>query len=343
MFQTGKKNIFITILINIAILFAVLTIFYLQYSMDLTLLESKLLNFMFIIPIFLAVYRFGTIYGMGVGAAALVCYIVFPNWSDAIYPPALLILFCQMLISAIVFAFVSSVRKKIWVMSTEIKEKNELVKKADDKSNSDVLEVLIKVIDAKDSYTYQHSRRVAYYAKCLAMSSGLSEEAADRVYIAGMLHDIGKIGLNENILNKSTKLDENERQEASRHPIIGARIAENLNCFKDVIPGIYYHHEVYNGSGYPEGLKGNAIPLTARILSIADAFDAMTSDRSYRAGMPVENAVKRLIENIGNQFDPHLIVTFIDLIKNKAIYIESRSIQSQNSKKTVMDEVFDNL
>jgi putative nucleotidyltransferase with HDIG domain len=219
-------------------------------------------------------------------------------------------------------SLIGSIKKNEREMAYEISEKDELVKKSDTRSNNDLLEVLVKVIDAKDSYTYQHSKRVAYYSKCLALSNGFSEEESERVYVAGMLHDVGKIGMNESILNKSTMLTEQEKQEASRHPIVGARIAENLNCFKDVIPAIYYHHEVYNGTGYPEGLKGDNIPMAARILSIADAFDAMTSNRSYRIGMTVEEAVKRMVENIGNQFDPHLVVSFIDLIKNKGIFIE---------------------
>jgi len=323
---TNKKNLILNILFNMAILLFVFGIVAVQYGMDLTLLESKLLNFMFMIPVSLAVYRFGIEYGIAISLAAIICHFVFPlnEWSSSYRLPALMILASQLLMFAIWSLLVIKVKKKFAALDAEIQKKDGLIKKADDKSNSDILEVLVKVIDAKDAYTYQHSKRVAYYAKSLAISSGLSEEAADRIYIAGMLHDIGKIGLNENILNKSTLLTENEKLEAARHPMIGARIAENLNCFKDVIPGIYYHHEVYNGSGHPEGLRGDAIPLAARIISIADAFDAMTSDRSYRVGMPVEDAVKRLIENIGNQFDPHLIVTFIDLLKNKAIFIEAK-------------------
>lgn len=260
--------------------------------------------------------------------AMTTCHFIFPvnERIRSFSPLVLTILAGQILLFILLLIFIINIKKKISSLNAEIQKKNERIKKGDDRSNSDIMEILVKVIDAKDSYTYQHSKRVAFYAKSLALCSGLSEEAAERVYIAGMLHDVGKIGLNENILNKSTRLDENEKQEASRHPVIGARIAENLNCIKDVIPAIYYHHEVYNGSGYPEKLKGDNIPLPARILSIADAFDAMTSDRSYRIGMPVESAVKQLIENIGNQFDPHLIVAFIDLLKNKTIFVEAKKV-----------------
>ena len=326
--RKGNKYIFITILINIIIVFSVLEIIYAQYTMDFTLLESKLLNFMFIIPFFIAVYWHGPVYGACIGLVAVGCYFAFPvnEGITSLHPLGIAIIFCQIIIFLLWSLYIGNVKRKIAQLDVEINEKEERILKAEDKNNSDILEVLLKVIDAKDSYTYQHSKRVAFYAKSLALSAGLSEESAERVYIAGMLHDIGKIGLNENILNKSTSLNENEKQEASRHPIIGARIAENLNCFKDVIPGIYYHHEVYNGSGYPEGLKGTAIPLAARILSIADAFDAMTSDRSYRVGMSVEEAVRRLLGNIGNQFDPDLIVAFIDLVRNKAILVKPRNI-----------------
>ena len=323
-----KRNqyVLLTILINFIIVFSVLEIIYAQSTMDLTLLESKLLNFMFIIPFFIAMYWHGPGYGICIGWVAAGCYFVFPanEGITSLHPLGLAVFICQVIIFTLWALYIVRVKRKITLLDVEISEKEKRILRAEDKSNNDILEVLLKVIDAKDSYTYQHSKRVAYYAKCLAISAGIPEETAERVYIAGMLHDIGKIGLNENILNKITALDENEKQEASRHPVIGARIAENLNCFKDVIPGIYYHHEVYDGSGYPEGLKGDEIPLPARILSIADAFDAMTSDRSYRIGMPVEDAVRRLLGNIGNQFDPDLIVTFIDLVRNKSIHVKTK-------------------
>ena len=344
LYKTGKKSVFISILINIIILGFVAGILYVQFTADLTLLESRLLNLVFIIPIFLALVRYGLLYGLLLGALALACHVFFPDTSAILDLRGLIILCCQIVSFILMSSLIGSIRKNEREMAIEISEKNELVKKSDTRSNNDLLEVLVKVIDAKDSYTYQHSKRVAYYAKCLALSNGFSEEASERVYVAGMLHDVGKIGMNESILNKSTMLTEQEKQEASRHPVVGARIAENLNCFKDVIPAIYYHHEVYNGTGYPEGLKGDKIPLAARILSIADAFDAMTSNRSYRIGMTVEEAVKRMVENIGNQFDPHLVVSFIDLIKNKGIFIEKTALPVKPGTAVQKDESeYDNI
>ncbi len=344
LYWKGKKDIFVAIVINILILAFTAGILYAQCTMDLTALESRLLNFIFMIPIFLAFFRFGLGYGLAIGILDILCNFIFPHPDSALYLPGLIVFICQMISFILMASFINGVRQNIFNMADEITKKTEQVKTADARSNSELLEVLVKVIDAKDSYTYQHSKRVAYYARCLALSSGFPEEAAERVYIAGMLHDVGKIGMNENILNKRSALTEAEKAEASRHPIVGARIAENLNCFKDVIPAIYYHHEVYNGSGYPEGLKGEKIPVAARILSIADAFDAMTSSRSYRVGMPVEEAVKRLVENIGNQFDPHLVVRFIDLIKNKGIFVEKREYAAKPGAAVTVDESeYDNI
>lgn len=344
LYKNRKKNVFVSILINIVILGFTAGIIYLQYTADLTLLESKLLNFIFVIPIFLALIRHSLVYGLLIGIVGMACHIFFPELSDLFDPRSLMVFGCQMISFAFMASLIGSIKRNEQQMVLEINEKSELVKKSDTRSNNDLLEVLVKVIDAKDSYTYQHSKRVAYYAKSLALCNGFSEEASERVYVAGMLHDVGKIGMNESILNKSTVLTEQEKQEASRHPVVGARIAENLNCFKDVIPAIYYHHEVYNGTGYPEGLKGEKIPLAARILSIADAFDAMTSNRSYRIGMTVEDAVKRMVENIGNQFDPHLVVSFIDLIKNKGIFIEKTVLQANPGTVVKKDESeYDNI
>ncbi|MHB1485131.1 MAG: HD-GYP domain-containing protein [Saccharofermentanales bacterium] len=331
------KDIFITVLINIVIIVFITALVSMQYFSGMTLLESKLLNFLFIIPVFISVYKHNLYYGTVIIVVAIACNFIFPfsGWEISYSMVTLSILAAQLVMFILSAVFVNHIKDTINDLKSEIKEKDERLIIKDDRNYNDIMEILVKVIDAKDSYTYQHSKRVAYYAKNLAVSFGLSEEAAERVYIAGILHDVGKIGLNENILNKKTKLDENEKLEAIRHPTIGARIAENLNCFKDVIPGIYYHHEVYNGSGYPEGLKGDKIPLAARILSIADAFDAMTSDRSYRSKMTVDNAVKRLIENIGIQFDPHLIVTFIDLINNNAIHVDADKVYGYNDRENL--------
>lgn len=178
----------------------------------------------------------------------------------------------------------------------------------------DVSKALLKSVDAKDSYTYKHSQRVAYYSKLLAKSAGISPEETDRIFIAAELHDIGKIGMRDSILNKPEKLSDSEYVTAKDHVIVGARIVSNLEYMKDIVPAIKYHHERYDGQGYPEGLKGEEIPLGARIIAICDSFDAMTSDREYHKGIEVDVAVGFLMNNIGTQYDPDLCILFADLL-----------------------------
>ena len=188
-----------------------------------------------------------------------------------------------------------------------------------DHYNMEVVDALLRAVDAKDSYTYNHSKRVAYYARKLAISAGLPKDESDKIYIAAMLHDIGKIGMKDSILNKTDRLSDMEYVEAKEHVVVGARIATNLENLKEVVPMMLHHHERYDGKGYPEQLKGEDIPVGARIIAISDSFDAMTSDREYRKGMSVEEAAKRLMEAIGTQYDPQLCLIFAEMIRNKSV------------------------
>lgn len=198
-------------------------------------------------------------------------------------------------------------RKKDELIKEKLMEKNELIR------------TLLRAIDAKDSYTYLHSTRVSNYAASIAKHMKLPKKEVEDIFMSGMLHDIGKIGVKESILHKASRLDEFEMQEILDHPGIGAHIAGNLEYLTGVLPGIHYHHERYDGSGYPEGLKGEEIPLQARILAVADAFDAMTSKRVYRPALPFEDAVKELVRNIGSQFDPEVVLALVELVKNKGV------------------------
>jgi putative nucleotidyltransferase with HDIG domain len=208
-----------------------------------------------------------------------------------------------------------SVIKELWVCKRDSVEAGEI--KSEYKK--ELTEALLKTIDAKDSYTYRHSKRVGYYAKLLAQTHALSPEEAEYIYIAGVLHDIGKIGMPESILNKHERLTEDEYIQVKDHPIIGARIAGNLSGMEPVAPIIFYHHERYDGTGYPERRSKEDIPVGSRIISIVDSFDAMTSDREYRQGMPIEKALQGLLENMGTQYDPQLCITFVDLIRNQGM------------------------
>ncbi len=175
------------------------------------------------------------------------------------------------------------------------------------------IEALAASIDAKDSYTNGHSQRVAHLAWKLAIAAGLDDEAAERVRISGLLHDVGKIGVPEAILCKPGKLEDHEFEQIKQHPGIGARILKDIPFLSDIIPGVLYHHERLDGRGYPEGLSGDDVPMIARILCIADSFDAMSSNRSYRSAMSRERVLTELRNSAGKQFDPELVEHFIRL------------------------------
>jgi diguanylate cyclase (GGDEF)-like protein/putative nucleotidyltransferase with HDIG domain len=173
---------------------------------------------------------------------------------------------------------------------------------------------LASAVDAKDRYTYGHSQKVRTYAVAIAEAVGLKADVVSRISTAAVLHDIGKIGVPDIILNKPAALDEEEWKAIRSHPRIGANIAGNVPSLTTCINGILYHHERWDGTGYPEGLKGDSIPLDARILSVADAFCAMTSSRPYRSALDDKEAIIRIEEGKGSQFDPELVETFIRIV-----------------------------
>ena len=185
--------------------------------------------------------------------------------------------------------------------------------------------VLGSTIEAKDSYTRGHTERVTRYALALAhqmMANGsveLADSFLENLYISGLLHDIGKIGVPEFILNKQGKLTVEEYDIMKRHTITGAEIVRPLSLPKDCVDGIYYHHESFDGSGYPEGIKGLDIPLMAAIISVADAYDAMTSDRPYRQGMSRETALAEIRNKSGIQFHPIVAQAILELGEKNAL------------------------
>lgn len=177
------------------------------------------------------------------------------------------------------------------------------------------VEALRIAVDAKDTYTKGHSDRVAFYSKLIAKEIGISEEEQERIYIGGLFHDIGKIGVPDAILQKQDKLTDDEYSEIKNHTLIGAQIINAATIFEDIIPIVKYHHERFDGKGYPGKLVGEEIPLYARIVTIADAFDAMTSDRQYRKGLLIDVAKDELIKNAGTQFDGNLAKKFVKIIE----------------------------
>jgi len=174
-----------------------------------------------------------------------------------------------------------------------------------------LLHSLTSAVDAKDAYTCGHSERVALLSRHLAQEIKLSEHDVERIYMAGLLHDVGKIGVPEAVLQKTGKLTAEEFEQMKKHPEIGARILHDIKQVKDILPGVLHHHERYDGKGYPAGIAGENIPQMGRIICLADCFDAMTSNRTYRKALPLEVALSEIRRCSGTQFDPGLTEAFL--------------------------------
>ncbi|MCK9267206.1 MAG: HD-GYP domain-containing protein [Alkaliphilus sp.] len=181
------------------------------------------------------------------------------------------------------------------------------------------IQALSKSLEAKDPFTSGHSNRVEKYAVELAEASDLSFGKIQDIKIAAALHDIGKIGINDQILNKATKLTQEEYQQVMEHPTIGADIIRNVDFLKNITGIIKHHHERYDGNGYPDGLKGDQIPIEACILAIADSYDAMITDRPYRKALTPKKAIEEIEQNAGTQFHPVLAEKFVEIIKSKGV------------------------
>ncbi len=175
------------------------------------------------------------------------------------------------------------------------------------------LEALTSAIDAKDPYTCGHSERVALLAGALSRAHGAGEEEAERIRIGGLVHDIGKIGVSESVLCKSGRLTKEEYEEIKLHPRIGYEILKDIPSLEDVLPGVLWHHERWDGRGYPDQKHGKDLPLIARVIGLVDAFDAMSSNRTYRDAMGREKVLEEIRDNAGTQFDPDLVGTFMEM------------------------------
>jgi len=180
----------------------------------------------------------------------------------------------------------------------------------------DTIEALRLAVDAKDIYTRGHSDRVSYYAVKIGEAKALSEEELEMLRISGIFHDVGKIGTADDILLKNQSLDKIEYEEIKRHSLKGAHILSAVSMFKGVVDVVKYHHERNDGKGYPEGIKGEEIPLLSRIIAVADAFDSMVSDRQYRPKLDLEEAKSQLIQGKNTQFDGNVVDTFIEILKD---------------------------
>lgn len=190
-----------------------------------------------------------------------------------------------------------------------------------EKENRRVLLSFANSIRERDVVTYDHSQRVATYAYRLARYLGWSRRDARDLALAGLVHDLGKTWIGNDILLKSDKLSDEERRLMERHPIIGARILIGCDVHPFYVETVLYHHEAWDGRGYPTGLKGEEIPLSARILTIADVFDVLTSQRPYKEPLSLDVARERLLQGSGTSFDPLILRAFLNLLDAQANFI----------------------
>lgn len=208
-------------------------------------------------------------------------------------------------------------------LSVEVEKKTQEVKAQHEKLeriSMQIVRTLSGAIDAKDAYTNGHSTRVADYSKEIARRKGLSEESQNDIYMMGLLHDVGKIGIPDAIINKPEKLNDGEYSIIRQHPMMGADILKNITEFPKLATGARWHHERYDGKGYPDGLSGEDIPMEARIIAISDAYDAMSSRRSYRDVLPQEQVRAEMEKGKGTQFDPEYIEIMLSMIDEDLDY-----------------------
>ena len=201
----------------------------------------------------------------------------------------------------------------------KLNEEVEELKKQQKKLSETMCRTMLLALDAKDQYTYEHSTRVAYYSLILGRELDLNELKLYELEMSGLFHDLGKIGTPDSILNKPTRLNEEEFEIMKQHPVRSAEILGGFKDFQEVAKIVKHHHERFDGRGYPNNLKGEKIPLFSRILLIADTFDAMTSSRAYRKGLSYSTAFAELEEFSGSQFDPGLVSLFIEGMKKEEL------------------------
>lgn len=277
----------------------------------------------------------GFILGLGIAAIAinvlnvLVCYFVF-NRTDAEsmsrYWIQLVTVIFTLAASWAAAGIYSRSYNRIQAQTSQL-----------ERMSLQTIETIANTIDAKDAYTQGHSKRVAEYSIVIAKKLGMDEETQEKIGNIASLHDVGKIAVPDTVLNKPARLSDEEYELMKTHTTAGAEILKDIDSIPDIALGAKFHHERYDGKGYPEGLKGEEIPIVARIIGLADAFDAMTSNRIYRPPLTKEAVIEQIELGRGTQFDPKCVDVFIDYAKNLDIYNYGEDLDSKQRSSVVND------
>jgi putative nucleotidyltransferase with HDIG domain len=201
----------------------------------------------------------------------------------------------------------------------------------------DSIEMIAAAVDAKDPYTKGHSGRVASYSVILARELGLPDEEVDKIRVAAILHDVGKIGIEDRVLKKPGVLTNEEFEIMKRHTVMGYEIVRQVKQLTEMLPGIRWHHEALNGRGYPDGVRGDELPLMVRIIAVADTFDAITTDRPYQVGSEFPKAVEILRKQAGSKYDP-IVVDALDSAYAKG-GLAKLEVRRRNVTVTALDQV----
>lgn len=225
-----------------------------------------------------------------------------------------IMLYCAVV--ALMTFFLNFYRQDMNRKRIELEERNKMVEQLSD----EIMRTLAMTIDAKDKYTQGHSQRVAHYAILLAQKYGMDDKQCRKINQLGLLHDIGKIGVPDAVLNKEGKLTDDEFATIKNHTVMGGSILKTVKAMPDLWHGAQWHHERYDGRGYPDKKIGEDIPLDARIIAVADSYDAMTSKRCYRDALPQEVVRNEIVKGRGTQFDPHIADLMLELIDNDVNY-----------------------
>jgi len=202
-----------------------------------------------------------------------------------------------------------------------------------------VLAVMAKVIEAKDPYTRSHSENVSTLASEAAREMGFQDDEVKRIGVGGILHDLGKMGIKEAILKKPGPLDESERQMVQRHPVLAATILEPIEQLQGALSYIRHHHEHYNGTGYPDGLSGEEIPLGARIIHACEAYDSMTSARAYSGARPPLEALTELRKLAGEQFDPQVVEALTEVLRRREMTSSAEQDRTGRSLSEIIEDI----